>query len=249
MSVDNYDIDNMIEVINNWGEINRQKDLEIQKLKEANSGSVINLRLKILKEENEKLNEHNLELNNECQTLKEDNEKLKEEKEIQKLLEPDFEDLDDDEKEKIIEIKNLEDKLIEKLKKENEKLKEEINHKNKKFEEWCLENQDLKEENEILKEANGDLLYIKEQNEEIIDFQKKENEKLIEEIECRKSTTDSEIAELNGEIKLLKEEIDKLQKPKPKKTITCSNCGQIGHNKRYCHNIGNTIKNITGQNQ
>ena len=177
MSVDNYDIDNMIEVINNWGEINRQKDLEIQKLKEANSGSVINLRLKILKEENEKLNEHNLELNNECQTLKEDNEKLKEEKEIQKLLEPDFEDLDDDEKEKIIEIKNLEDKLIEKLKKENEKLKEEINHKNKKFEEWCLENQDLKEENEILKEANGDLLYIKEQNEEIIDFQKKENEK------------------------------------------------------------------------
>ena len=62
MSVDNYDIDNMIEVINNWGEINRQKDLQIQKLKEANSGSVINLRLKILKEENEKLKEENEKL-------------------------------------------------------------------------------------------------------------------------------------------------------------------------------------------
>ena len=62
MSVENMDIETMTEVWNSWAEINRQKDAEIRKLKEANSGSVINLRLKILKEENKKLGEENLEL-------------------------------------------------------------------------------------------------------------------------------------------------------------------------------------------
>ena len=88
----------------------------------------------------------------------------------------------------------------------------------------------------ILEEANSDIIGdIK--NGITKQKLKEENEKLIEEIECRKSTTDSEIAELNGEIKLLKEQIDKLKKPK--KTITCSSCGQTGHNKtsKKCPNV------------
>ena len=36
------------------------------------------------------------------------------------------------------------------------------------------------------------------------------------------------------DFKGLKEEIEQLKKPKPKKTITCSHCKTPGHNKKYC---------------
>ena len=166
MSVENMDIETMTEVWNSWAEINRQKDAEIRKLKEANSGSVINLRLKILKEENQKL-----------------------------------------------------------------------------------------------KENNEDLLVINGQNEEIIDLRKEQNEKLKElmkdAISCKKLVNDymnktkgfAEWAswdDCDGDVVdyaiYLEKEIEKLKNKelkKPKKTITCSSCGQTGHNKisKKCPNI------------
>lgn len=147
--------------------------------------------------------------------------------------------------------------------------------------------QELIEENEKLKDG-----FTKEEASKFLEENqslKEENEKLIEEIECRKSTTDSEIAEFNFSIQLLKdilkgyekkeeewlplsgvngimndlfyggyhtskviggdpeeviqgvkelkEQIDKLKKPR--RTITCSSCGQTGHNKtsKKCPNV------------
>ena len=60
----------------------------------------------------------------------------------------------------------------------------------------------------------------------------------------------SKMLEQHFEKEKLKEEIEELKKPKkPKKIQKCGSCGEEGHNKKKCHNIGNTIKNITGQNQ
>ena len=164
MSVENMDIETMTEVWNSWAEINRQKDAEIRKLKEANSGSVINLRLKILKEENKKLGE-----------------------------------------------------------------------------------------------KNEDLLVINGQNEKIIDLRKEENEKLNE-LQGKKDYWEGEHSDLwlgvfgvlndagygptsTGQLISFINDIiaenEQLKKPKPKKTITCSSCGQTGHNKtsKKCPNI------------
>ena len=85
MSVENMDIETMTEVWNSWAEINRQKDAEIRKLKEANSGSVINLRLKILKEENKILKENVKDLQGQLQNSYKKNKEL-EDKNHQKVV-------------------------------------------------------------------------------------------------------------------------------------------------------------------
>ena len=145
MSVENMDIETMTEVWNSWAEINRQKDAEIRKLKEANSGSVINLRLKILKEEKKKLEEKNEKLN----------ELMKDAISCKKLV-------------------------------------NDYMNKTKGFAEWASWD-----------DCDGDVV-------DYAIYLEKEIEKLK-----------------NKELK------------KPKKTITCSSCGQTGHNKisKKCPNI------------
>ena len=161
MSVENMDIETMTEVWNSWAEINRQKDAEIRKLKEANSGSVINLRLKILKEEKKKLEEA------------------------------------------IEERKFNSGKMLE----ENEKLKEENYELQGKKDYWEGEHSDLwLGVFGVLNDAG----YGPTSTGQLISF-------------------------INDIIA----ENEQLKKPKPKKTITCSSCGQEGHNKasKKCPNV------------
>ena len=210
MSVENIDLESMTEIWNGLLDISRQKDLELQKLKEANSGSVINLRLKLLKEENEKLKKNLPKDNSDgwyggCE----------------------------------VDFKNLQEKFTDAV--------QEINQRE-------LEKVSLKEENENLKvfvmNIHNSIMGTGYNDPEIVDsmdfdyiIKKNEDEiqKLKEEMKHKESV-------FSVTHKKLKEEIEQLKKPKPKKTITCSHCKTPGHNKKYCPHKDEEIV-IPNQNQ
>ena len=185
MSVENIDIEAMTEVWNSWAEINRQKDAEIRKLKEANSGSVINLRLKILKEENKKLGEKN-------EKLKEENDNWEaDDNNLTKVMSMVSHELGDEE-EPWVSVDDIYD-IVKKLKEKKDYWEGE--HSNLWFGVFGVLN---------------DAGYGPTSTGQLISF-------------------------INDIIA----ENEQLKKPKPKKTITCSSCGQTGHNKtsKKCPNV------------
>ena len=179
MSVENIDLEAMTEVWNNWAEINRTKDAEIRKLKEANSGSVINARLKRLKEENEKLQEEKHKV-------------------IQDAYECHYETWK----------KEQENITITELKEEIEILK---------IQEEIFTTRHMKSMNEIMELKKINVNLGEKKKKLLMDYMDK-------------------IMELKEEIDYLKNGIEEMKKDKPpvqkpKKTITCSSCGEEGHNK------------------
>ena len=82
------------------------------------------------------------------------------------------------------------------------------------YREYVVEGEQLKEHNLELNNENDDL------------------QGQVEKLNCECGLFEEQIQEL-------KEEIEELKKPKPRRTITCSSCGQTGHNKtsKKCPNI------------
>ena len=111
---------------------------------------------------------------------------------------------------------------------ENEKLKEKIGYDEAEIEKlmmWNHERIQLKEEKEKLKENCDNL-----------------NDAAMEACHDYEVLSDkfaNERAIFQEIIGGLEEQIEQLEKPKPKKTITCSSCGQEGHNKasKKCPNV------------